>query len=131
LGSILVVNGEQNETYISDIQHVRRRETIAMTPSDSFTALKSLVTLACCYHKSNVEADKKSVLDSIRTITNTTTKPLVASSGLSIQYAIMMGLIHDAVEKHKGKAIKIIVPKLLWWNERPSETCRCLIIMSK
>jgi hypothetical protein len=34
LGSILVVNGE-NETYISDIQHVRRRETIAMTPSDS------------------------------------------------------------------------------------------------
>jgi hypothetical protein len=31
LGSILVVNGEQNETYISDIQHVRRRET-AMTP---------------------------------------------------------------------------------------------------
>jgi hypothetical protein len=94
LGSILVVNGEQNETYISDIQHVRRRETIAMTPSDSFTALKSLVThLACCYQKSNVEAEK-SVLDSIRTITNTTTKPLVASSGLSIQYAIMMGLIH-------------------------------------
>jgi hypothetical protein len=41
---VLVVNGEQNETYISDIQHVRRRETIAMTPSDSFTALKSLVT---------------------------------------------------------------------------------------
>jgi hypothetical protein len=72
-----------------------------------------------------VEADKKISLDSIRTITNTSTKPLVASSGLSIQYTIMMGLIHDAVEKHKGKAIKIIV-KLLWWNERPSETCRCL-----
>jgi hypothetical protein len=33
---VLVVNGEQNENYISDIQHVRRRETIAMTPSDSF-----------------------------------------------------------------------------------------------
>jgi hypothetical protein len=111
LGSILVVNGEQNETYISDIQHVRRRETIAMTPSDSFTALKSLVTHSpVATTKSNVEADKKSVLDSIRTITNTTTKPLVASSGLSIQYAIMMGLIHNAVEKHKGKAIKIIVP---------------------
>jgi hypothetical protein len=111
LGSILVVNGEQNETYISDIQHVRRRETIAMTPSDSFTALKSLVTHSPVANtKSNVEADKKSVLDSIKTITNTTTKPLVASSGLSIQYAIMMGLIHNAVEKHKGKAIKIIVP---------------------
>jgi hypothetical protein len=53
-----------------------------------------------------VEADKKSVLDSIR-ITNTTTKPLVASSGLSIQYAIMMGLIHDAVENIKEKRSKL------------------------
>jgi hypothetical protein len=107
LGSILVVNGEQNETYISDIQHVRRRETIAMTPSDSYSFEISCNALACCYHKSNVEADKKSVLDSIRTITNTTTKPLVASSGLSIQYAIMMGLIHDAVENIKEKRSKL------------------------
>ena len=28
IGSILVINGEQNDSYISDIQHVRRRETI-------------------------------------------------------------------------------------------------------
>jgi hypothetical protein len=105
LGSILVVNGEQNETYISDIQHVRRRETIAMTPSDSFTALK--LVLACCYHKKAMWKQIKSVLDSIRTITNTTTKPLVASSGLSIQYAIMMGLIHDAVENIKEKRSKL------------------------
>jgi cystathionine beta-lyase/cystathionine gamma-synthase len=118
LGSVLIVNGEpslparsENESYISDIQHVRRRESIAMTPADSLIALKSLITQSPIdTTKSNVEADIKSVLDSIRTITNTTTKPLVASSGLSIQYAIMMGLIHDAVEKHKGKAIKIIVP---------------------
>jgi hypothetical protein len=55
LGSILVVNGEQNETYISDIQHVRRRETIAMTPSDSFGfSTHSPVATT----KSNVEADK-------------------------------------------------------------------------
>ena len=38
------------------------------------------------------------------------TKPIVGSSGLSVQYAIMMGLIHDAQEKHPGKAIKFIVP---------------------
>ena len=43
LGSILLVNGVQNESYISDIQHVRRRETIAMTPADSLIALKALV----------------------------------------------------------------------------------------
>ncbi|CAM3096592.1 PLP-dependent aminotransferase family protein [Flavobacterium frigoris] len=111
LGSVLVVNGEQNESYISDIQHVRRRETIAMTPADSLTALRSLVAQSPIdVTQSNLQADKKEVLDAIKTITNTSTNPLVASSGLSIQYSILMGLIHDAVEKHKGKAIKIIVP---------------------
>ncbi|MFT5243741.1 MAG: hypothetical protein ACI8QQ_001674, partial [Psychroserpens sp.] len=34
LGSVLLVNGKQNESYISDIQHVRRRETVAMTPDN-------------------------------------------------------------------------------------------------
>jgi hypothetical protein len=43
LGSVLVVNGEQNEHYISEIQHVRRRETIAMTPVNCYTALHALV----------------------------------------------------------------------------------------
>ena len=43
LGSILLVNGEQNEKYISEIQHVRRRETIAMTPANSLAALEFLI----------------------------------------------------------------------------------------
>ncbi|WP_117884557.1 PLP-dependent aminotransferase family protein [Aureibaculum luteum] len=111
LGSILVINGKQNENYVSDIQHVRRRETIAMTPANALAALKSLVAKSSIETKKNIsEPNKTSVLDSIVKITNTTTKPLVASSGLSIQYAIMMGLIHDALENHKGKAIKFIVP---------------------
>ena len=111
LGSILVVNGEQNESYISDIQHVRRRETIAMTPANCLAALKSIIEKSSFENKkNNIETDKTRVLDSIKEITGTTTKPLVASSGLSVQYAIMMGLIHDAQEKHKGKAIKFIVP---------------------
>ncbi|MFT5751384.1 MAG: cystathionine beta-lyase/cystathionine gamma-synthase [Flavobacteriales bacterium] len=111
LGSILVVNGAQNERYISEIQHVRRRETIAMTPVNSLTALKFLIdTSSFATDKSAVETNKKRVLDSINEITGTNTKALVGSSGLSIQYAIMMGLIHDALEKHKGKEIKIIVP---------------------
>ena len=111
LGSILVVNGEQNESYISEIQHVRRRETIAMTPANSLTALKLLVDQSSLKEDiSNIETNKTSVLDSIKKITGTDTNPLVASSGLSIQYAIMMGLIDDALENHKGKAIKFIVP---------------------
>jgi cystathionine beta-lyase/cystathionine gamma-synthase len=111
LGSILSINGEGNESYISDIQHVRRRETIAMTPVNCHTALKSLVAQSSFdIKKSNVETNKTLVLDSIAAITGTKTKALLGSSGLSIQYAIMMGLIDDALEKHKGKAIKIIVP---------------------
>ncbi|SFN80723.1 PLP-dependent aminotransferase family protein [Salegentibacter flavus] len=111
LGSVLLVNGEQNESYISEIQHVRRRETIAMTPADCFSALQQLIGKSSVNdEKINVEANKKSVVDSIKKITGTNTKALLASSGLSIQYAIMMGVIDDALEKHKGKAIKIIVP---------------------
>ncbi len=58
----------------------------------------------------NFDTNKSIVLDSIKAITNTNIKALVASSGLSTQYAIAMGLIHDAVENHPGKAIKIVVP---------------------
>jgi cystathionine beta-lyase/cystathionine gamma-synthase len=110
LGSVLVVNGEQNERYISEIQHVRRRETIAMTPANSLVALQNLVGQSFDTSKSNVKTNKTAVLKSISTITQAHTKALVASSGLSIQYAILMGLIHDAKEKHSGKAIKIVVP---------------------
>ncbi|ARV07792.1 cystathionine beta-synthase [Polaribacter sp. SA4-10] len=109
-GSVLLINGEQNETYISDIQHVRRRESIAMTPANSLAALKALTEKTPFVTNTNIEPYKKRVLDSINEITGTTTKALVASCGLSVQYAILMGLIDDALENHKGKAIKIIVP---------------------
>jgi len=112
LGSIILVNGEKNKAYISEIQHVRRRETIAMTPINCLAALKSLTNQSVEENvsASTIATDKTSVLNSITTITGTTTKPLVGSSGLSIQYAIMMGLIDDAQQNHKGKAIKFIVP---------------------
>ena len=111
LGSVLVVNGEQNEHYISEIQHVRRRETIAMTPVNCNTALHALVKNSRFpVSLSNLEINKKNVLDTITSITGADTKPLVGSSGLSIQYAIMMGLIDYAQENHKGKPIKFIVP---------------------
>ncbi len=111
LGSIIMVNNHQNEEYISEIQHVRRRETIAMTPANALIALQK----ACGEHApketpSKKKENKASVLNSIQEITSTTCAPIVASSGLSMQYAILMGLIHDAIEKHPGKAIKIIVP---------------------
>ncbi len=129
LGSILVVNGAQNESYISDIQHVRRRETIAMTPANSLAALKFLIEKSSFENTKNMtETNKKSVLDSIAIITGSNTKALVASSGLSIQYAILMGLIHDALEIHKGKAIKIIVPTNCYGgtNDQARRVAACL-----
>ena len=110
-GSVLLVNGEQNDSYILEIQHVRRRETIAMTPDNTLAALKQLIEKSSFDNKkSNIERHKTLVLDSIKEITVTNIKALVASSGLSMQYAIIMGIVHDALENHKGKTIKIIVP---------------------
>lgn len=111
LGSILTINGEKNESYLSEIQHVRRRETIAMTPSDCFTALHHLVGKPLSDNTvSNSKTDKDNVKDYIKNITATKTTALLGSSGLSVQYAIMMGLIDDALEKYPGKEIKIVVP---------------------
>ncbi|APZ46854.1 cystathionine beta-synthase [Polaribacter reichenbachii] len=111
LGSILLVNGTKNESYISEIQHVRRRETIAMTPENCLVALQNYVgETSLKIADNNLETDKRSVLNSIQKVTNTTSKPLVASSGLSMQYAIMMGLIDDANLNHPKKTIKFIVP---------------------
>lgn len=120
LGSVLLVNGEQNESYIPEIQHVRRRETIAMTPANCLTVLNSLIEQSSFdtekspgspdSDRGGKEANKTIVLDSIKEITGAHTKALVGSSGLSVQYAIMMGLVHDALENHKRKAIKFIVP---------------------
>lgn len=128
-GSVLLVNGEQNESYVSEIQHVRRRETIAMTPANCLTALNLLVDATFIEpNKNNVAVNKKEVLHSIETITNAPTKALVGSSGLSIQYAIMMGLIHHAQENHKGKAIKFVVPPNCYGgtNDQARRVAACL-----
>ena len=110
-GSVLSVNGAPNERYISDIQHVRRRETIAMTPANCLATLRNLnKTSSIEMDRNTFETHKAQVLESIKSITGTPTKAVIGSSGLSIQYAIMMGLIHDASEQHPGKNIKIIVP---------------------
>lgn len=129
LGSLLVVNGAKNESYISPIQHVRRRETISMTPADSLSALKQLVgENSTEAPKNQLDSNKASVIDSIQKITGTKTKALLGSCGLSVQYAIMMGLIDDAQEKHPGKAIKIVVPPNCYGgtNDQARRVAACL-----
>ncbi|MBL1232785.1 MAG: PLP-dependent transferase [Flavobacteriales bacterium] len=127
-GSILLVNGKQNENYISEIQHVRRRETIAMTPANCFSALQQLIGESATTEENNLEANKASVIASINKITGTSKNALLGSSGLSIQYAIMMGLIDDALEKHPGKAIHIVVPPNCYGgtNDQARRVAACL-----
>lgn len=111
LGSVLIVNREIDEIYISEIQHFRRRETIAMTPADCLTALELIIGKSkIILNGSQPDSNKLAVLKSIKDITGAHSKPAVGSSGLSVQYAIMMGLIDDAQENHKDKAIKFLVP---------------------
>lgn len=110
LGSILLIHGKNNENYISDVQHVRRRETVAMTPDNCFTVLQLILDKNTVLPSYQLETNKIKVQNSINEVTGTTSKPLVATSGLSIQYAIMMGLVHDAFENHRGKKVKFLVP---------------------
>ncbi|MBE7687943.1 cystathionine beta-synthase [Tenacibaculum finnmarkense genomovar ulcerans] len=136
LGSVLAVNKKENQEYISAIQHVRRRESIAMTPADSLAVLQSFVaktvnktsSISSDIPKSTLLEDKASVLKSIQQITQSTTKPLVASSGLSIQYAILMGLVDHAQQNNSGKTIKIVVPPNCYGgtNDQARRVAACL-----
>jgi len=128
LGSIIIVNGAENEPYISEIQHVRRRETISMTPADCYTILNKLVGKTSPEKENKYEANKASVTDSVQKITATSSKVLLGSCGLSVQYAIMMGLIDEAQEKHPGKTIKIIVPPNCYGgtNDQARRVAACL-----
>lgn len=130
LGSILLVNSNvENREYISEIQHVRRRETIAMTPSNSSIALQSIVLNKMMETETKDTASNKAKVEaSIVEITGAKTLPLVASSGLSIQYAILMGLVHDAMEHHPTKKIKIMVPPNCYGgtNDQARRVAACL-----
>lgn len=128
LGSILIVNGEQNAPYVSAIQHVRRRETIAMTPANCYTALQLMIGEKAGVSSSDVGQNKAQVVGTIREVTGTRSNALIGSSGLSIQYAIMMGLIDHALEAHSGKAIKFIVPTNCYGgtNDQARRVAACL-----
>jgi len=130
LGSILIAHGAENESYLSEIQHVRRRETIAMTPINCLRALQNWIGISVDKHQSQTETtdNKKSVIDSIKKITQAPTDALVCSSGLSTQYAIMMGLVDYAQENHAGQAIKFVVPPNCYGgtNDQARRVAACL-----
>ena len=110
LGSVVIANG--NDNYIADIQHMRRRETIAMTPQNSFNLINSIIYKSSINFDDNNDSEyaKNIVKNLIKEITKSDSKSAVASSGLSMQYAIMMGLVDFAQTTYPNKKIKFIVP---------------------
>ncbi len=106
LGSVIQVMKNDHE-YISEIQHVRRRESIAMTPHNCLKVLNKSIGIPAT--ESN-QADSSKLIKTINEITSTKSAVSIGSCGLSVQYAIMMGLVHYARDNHPGKDIKFIVP---------------------
>lgn len=125
-GSVILVN-EGQEDYISEIQHVRRRETIAMTPQNCYAALYQLLGQSID-HTIDRATNLSKVENLIKDITGINTKPVVCSSGLSTQYAIVMGLIDHCMEENPGKAIKIVVPPNCYGgtNDQARRVAACL-----
>ena len=129
LGSILLISAKTKTSFISDIQHVRRRETIAMTPANCLVALKAYTEqTSFSPQQLDTKTHKTEVKAIINNINATSGDALVASSGLSMQYAIMMGLIDDAQQKHPEKAINFIVPTNCYGgtNDQARRVVTCL-----
>lgn len=109
-GSTAIVSKAQAEALVKDIQHVRRRESIAITPPNALNLLREII-LDEVISPEQANADSLDIITRcIHENTGSTGLALVASSGLSIQYAIMMGLVEDAMTAHPNKPIAIILP---------------------
>jgi len=100
-----------------------------MTPANCVVVLNALISSAAIdSDRLKTESKKQTVIEIISEVTQAATKPLIASSGLSIQYAISMGLIHDALDNHPGKDIKFIVPPNCYGgtNDQARRIAACL-----
>ena len=109
-GSAVIIKNTDITDIVKDLQHVRRRETIAMTPLNALNVLHEIVNDKPIPVEVCQPQDLDSVYACIKENTGSTVTPLIASSGLSIQYAMMMGLIEDAMTAHPGKTINLIIP---------------------
>lgn len=109
-GSLVLVHGEQNAGFVPKIQHTRRRETIAMTPANCRRALSAFVGEPAAPAVREAAAHERGVRDAVRAVTGCDAPAILGSSGLSVQYAVVMGLVDHALEHHPGKPIRIVVP---------------------
>ncbi|MCX7554903.1 PLP-dependent transferase [Marinicella sp. S1101] len=108
-GAYVIIHGGNHSATVDAVQHVRRRETTAMSPKHCLHVLKTMVGA----ESESIKLSEKAALTVAQCINKNTgsqSQPLVASSGLSIQYAILMGLIEHAKTEYPEKPIRIILP---------------------
>ena len=112
-GTVLILHPRAKDTvnrWISEVQHVRRRECIAVTPPYAKRMLEEMIGLTPLDIESIFAEDWAAIATAVRENTGTVVQPLLASSGLSTQYAIMMGLLDHARQCHPGKPIHFLIP---------------------
>ncbi len=127
-GSIIAASNT-NQTYVGEIQHVRRRESIAMTPADCNTVLRRMVGLpAEDFDISQSQANSDKVVQCVQEITGSETIPVVGSSGLSVQYALMMGVIDWSQQFYPDKKVMAIIPPNCYGgtNDQARRVAACL-----
>lgn len=109
-GSVMLIHNTTIDKTVSDVQHVRRRETIAMTPPNALNLLNQMIDGELHQLNGNFQQDTLLINKCIQENTGSSLTPLIASSGLSIQYAILMGFIENALTHYPNKPIKILLP---------------------
>ncbi|MDB2657443.1 cystathionine beta-synthase [Crocinitomicaceae bacterium] len=127
-GSIIAASNT-NQTYVGEIQHVRRRESIAMTPADCNTVLRRMVGLPTeDFDISQSQANSDKVVQCVQEITGSETIPVVGSSGLSVQYALMMGVIDWSQQFYPDKKVMAIIPPNCYGgtNDQARRVAACL-----
>ena len=113
-GTVMVIedNGGSDgaRTWDAVVQHSRRRESIAITPPNSIPMIEELLGESSTAPEQAQDSDWQGIYNSIEENTGSAVKPALASSGLSIQYAILMGLIHQQSELYPDKPLKVLLP---------------------
>jgi cystathionine beta-lyase/cystathionine gamma-synthase len=126
-GSIITIGDSDHTLSISEIQHARRRESIAMTPQNCYSLLQDWLGKET-ENSEQLTAEKEDVIRIIHEVTGTQGSVVLGSSGLSVQYAIMMGLIHDVQNLYPGKEIKFVIPPNCYGgtNDQARRVAKCL-----
>lgn len=110
-GAVLVIhNRDDAKQWVSEVQHVRRRECIASTPPYTLRMLQELVGETPASLETLTAAEWQQIADAVADNTGSSVEPLVATSGLSTQYGIMMGLLEYCRLQHPGKPIHFLIP---------------------